>query len=81
MGKEKGPAFLLLYMDLQSGLGLVAQSGEGGVGDGDLSQHLAVEIDPGLLQTVHQTGIVQTVDLGGGADTGDPELAEISLAE
>ena len=43
---------------LEGSLGLLGQSGEsGGIADGDLGEHLAVEIDAGLLQTADELGI------------------------
>ena len=43
------------------------------------SQHFAVQLDTGLLQTVHKGGVVHTANLCLSRDSGDPELAEISL--
>ena len=67
---------------LESSLGLFHQGGEGGlVGDGDLGEHLAVELDAGLLQAVHEAAVVDAVHLAGGADAGDPQTAEIALLQ
>ena len=65
---------------LEGSLGLLGQSGEsGGIADGDLGEHLAVEIDAGLLQTVDERGIVHAVELRGSGDSGDPQAAEVTL--
>ena len=44
-----------------------------------LGEHLAVHVDTGELQTVHEGGVVHAVGLAAGADAGDPQLAEVSL--
>ena len=63
-------------------LGDVAQGGEGhGVVDGHLREHLAVDLDAGHLQTMHKGGVVHAVELAGGGDAGDPQLAEIPLLQ
>ena len=46
---------------------------------GDVGEHLAVDLDAGLLQPVDQTAVGQTVVTRGGVDTGDPERAEFAL--
>ena len=63
-------------------LGDVAQGGEGhGVVDGHLREHLAVDLDAGHLQTVHEGGKVNAIELAGGGDAGDPQLAEVPLLQ
>ena len=53
----------------------LAQGGEGGrIVNRSLGEHLAVHLDAGQLQTVHELGVVQAVHLAGCAATGDPEL-------
>ena len=65
---------------LHSGLGLIAEGGEGGgLVDGHFAEDLAVQVDAGLFQAVHEGGIVHAVGLAAGADAGDPQAAEISL--
>jgi hypothetical protein len=60
---------------------LLGESGESGrIADSDLRQHLAVQGDIRLLQTVHKGGIVHAVQLSSGIDTSDPQAAEIALA-
>ena len=54
---------------LQGSLSLLAQSGESLlVGNSDLGQHLTVQSDACLLQTVHEGGVVHTVSLAAGGD-------------
>ena len=63
-------------------LGDLAQGGKRhGIADGHLGQHLAVDLDAGDLQTVHEGGVVQTVGLHSGGDTGDPQLTEVPLLQ
>ena len=63
-------------------LRLFAQRGEGrGVVDGELGEHLAVDLDASLLQAVHQLGVAQVVHPGAGVDAGDPQAAEVALLE
>ena len=65
---------------LQRSLRLLGESGEcGGVGNGDLGEHLPVEVDAGLLETVDERGVVHAVLLAGGGDTGDPDSAEVTF--
>ena len=65
---------------LQGSLSLLAQSSESSlVGDSDLGEHLTVEVDACLLQTVHEGGVVHTVSLAAGGDTGDPQTTEVAL--
>ena len=44
-----------------------------------LGEHLAIHLDRGELQAVHEGGIVHAVGLAAGADTGDPKLTELAL--
>ena len=48
---------------------------------GELGEHLAVEVDAGLLETVHESRIVDAVDFRLCGDPRDPESTEISLFE
>src|ERR1043165_657369 len=52
----------------------------GGVTDGDVGEHLAVQRRAGGLEAGDQLRIADAVRAGGGADAGDPELAEVALA-
>src|SRR3979409_2479245 len=51
-----------------------------GVADGDVGQHLAVELDLGQLQAVHQLAVAHALLAGGGVDALDPQAAELALA-
>jgi hypothetical protein len=78
---------------LKSVRGAVLQIGERLLGLGDqrseclrlvdrhVGQHLAVDLDAGLVQAVDQAAIGQAVLAGGGVDALDPERAEIALAD
>ena len=56
------------------------QTGEGlGIGDGDLGEHLAVDLDAALLESVHEDGVGDVVGAASGVDTLDPELAIVTL--
>src|SRR5215207_8128479 len=50
-----------------------------GVADGDVREHLAVELDAGLLQAVHELAVAHALLAGGGVDAHDPEPAEVAL--
>ena len=70
----------LLCKLLQSLLGGLDQSVEaGGIVDGHLRQHLAVQLDAGLLQAVHEGGVVHTLSTNSVVDAGDPQVAELAL--
>ena len=65
---------------LQSLLGGLDQSVEaGGIVDGHLAQHLAVQLDAGLLQAVHEGGVVHALGTNSVFDAGDPQVAELAL--
>src|SRR3954449_11772805 len=51
-----------------------------GVADGDVGQHLAVELDLGQAQAVHQLAVAHALLAGGGVDALDPQAAELALA-
>src|SRR3954447_10473371 len=67
-----------------SGRGLPGCLGESaerlGVAHGNVGQHLAVQLDAGQLQAVHELRVAHAVELGGGVDAGDPQAAEVALA-
>ena len=52
-----------------------------GIADGDLGEHLAVDGDIGLLQTIHEFGVGDIVDAASGIDSADPKLAIVALDE
>src|SRR4051812_49783565 len=61
--------------------GALGESAEGlGVAHGDVGQHLAVELDAGQLEAVHERAVAHAVLARGGVDAGDPEAAEVALA-
>src|SRR3954469_17966348 len=51
-----------------------------GVADGDVGQHLAVELDLRELQAVHELAVRQALLARGGVDALDPQAAELALA-
>src|SRR4051794_10132394 len=63
---------------LAGGLG---KASEGlGVAHGDVGEALAVELDAGQLQAVHERAVAHAVLARGGVDAGDPQAAEVALA-
>src|SRR6185295_2403845 len=50
-----------------------------GVADGHVRQHLAVELDAGGLQAVHELAVRHALLAGGGVDPDDPQAAEVAL--
>src|SRR3954454_25258158 len=50
------------------------------VADGDVGQHVAVELDLGQAQTMHQLAVAHALLAGGGVDAVDPQAAELALA-
>src|SRR4051795_11795117 len=61
--------------------GALGESAEGlGVADGDVREHLAVELDARQLEAVHERPVGQALLARGGVDAGDPQAAEVALA-
>src|ERR1700733_196067 len=52
---------------------------DGGFGGGEFSQLLAVELDAGALEAVHETPVGHAVLAGSCVDALDPERAEFAL--
>ncbi len=82
--KELPARTVLLDCDLlprsESSLGLLCQSCEAlRIRDSDIGKDLTVELDAGLLQSVHESGVRHTVQTASSVDTCDPELSEIPL--
>src|SRR5687767_11524487 len=50
-----------------------------GVADGDVREHLAVELDAGLLEAVHELAVAHALLAGGGVDADDPQAPEVAL--
>src|SRR6266568_770456 len=72
---------LPLLQLLETLLRAADQGGEGGgIADGEVGQHLAVERVPGSLEAGDELRIRDAVQAGGGVDAGDPQLAEVTLA-
>src|SRR5690606_7328776 len=64
------------------GFGGFDDLGEGlRIADGDFAEALAVQVDAGLLQQVDELAVSQPIGASRGADAGDPELAEVALAQ
>src|SRR5262249_16693690 len=49
--------------------------------DCEVCQHLAIQLDIGELQPVHELAVAQSVGARGGADSHDPQRAKVSLLE
>src|SRR4051794_37735063 len=61
--------------------GAFRKTSEGlGVADGDVGEHLAVELDLGELQTVHELAVGEALLARRGVDALDPQAAELALA-
>ena len=62
----------------------LAQFHEGGevlrLSDGHVGEHLSVDVDTSIFQTVHELGISYTVNAARRTDAGDPEAAHISFS-
>ena len=50
-----------------------------GIVDSEVSEHLAVDFDAGLVQETHQLAIAETFHAGSGIDTLNPKSAEVAL--
>src|SRR5579871_786904 len=95
LGKEKGtavavPFFTAMKLELCCDFcrlggfeGCLGLDGEGGeaccVVGGDVGENLAVELIASLLEAVDEGRVAHAVQLGGCADTDDPEGAELTL--
>ena len=65
----------------QSGLGLLDDGLEGlGIGDGQLGESAAVQLDAGQVQTLDEAVVGDAFGADGGVDALDPQLAEVTLA-
>src|SRR4051812_14595759 len=62
--------------------GRLDQRGEGGrLVDRELGEHATVELDAGQLQALHEPVVGHVVLAGRSVDPGDPQLAEVALAD
>src|SRR5215212_3377264 len=60
--------------------GTLGKSAEGlGGGGGDVSEDIAIEVDLGLAQAVHELRVAQALAARGSVDSGDPQAAEVAL--
>lgn len=50
-----------------------------GVVEGEVGQHLAVDLDASLVDEAHELGVAQVVHTGCGVDALDPQGAEVAL--
>src|ERR687895_1330502 len=61
--------------------GALGKASEGlGVADGDVGQHLAIELDLGQAQPVHELAVAHALAPGGRVDAGDSQAPEVALA-
>src|SRR5690606_17604732 len=68
------------YLRRERALGLLGQRGKPGcIVHGDVRQHLAVERDAGLHQSVHEAAVAHAVHPGSRVDAGDPQRTEVAL--
>ena len=51
----------------------------GGIVDRQIGQDLAIQFDAGLLQSIDELAVADTVQLGGGADAHNPDRTELAL--
>src|SRR5664279_172843 len=52
----------------------------GGIANGEVGQHLAVDLDIRLLQALDEPSVGDTVQAGGRVDPDDPQRAHLALA-
>src|SRR3954454_3029909 len=61
--------------------GAIGKTSEGvRVADGDVGQHLAVDLETAQLEAVHERRVGQAVLARGGVDPLDPQTTEVALA-
>src|SRR3954462_8081489 len=75
--ESSGSAFALSGRGLPGCLGKTSE--RLGVADGDVREHLAVELDAGDLQAVHELAVRHALLAGGRGDADDPQAAEVAL--
>src|SRR5918998_4649362 len=60
--------------------GFLGKTSKGlGVAHGYVGQNLAVDLDAGLLEAVHELAVGESLLAGGGVDAHDPKAAEVAL--
>src|SRR5579871_616678 len=71
-----------LWFSLERGLGLGYQGAEGRrIVQGHFRQRLAIQLNPGLLQTAHEAAVRDFGSPAGRANAHDPQGAEITLLQ
>src|SRR5271166_791325 len=71
----------LLRCPAQSALRLLGEAlKRGRIFNREISKDLAVEFDTGSLQAVNELAVAHAVQFGGGADTHNPQRAELAFA-
>src|SRR5207237_4210284 len=64
----------------QRGCGLVRDLAESDlVGDGEVGEHFAINVDRGLAEPIHQHAVAHAQLAGRGVDAGDPKRAKFAL--
>src|SRR3990172_7210960 len=77
-----GSGSLMMFVREASAFGHMDDDGEGlRLTDCEIGEHLPVEADAGGLQAVDQATVAGAVEPGGGVDTGDPQPAQVTLAD
>src|SRR5262249_55509456 len=72
--------FAAAVSSLEGRFGLLGDRAERGrVADGEVGEHLPVELDPGLRAAVYELVVREPVRAGSRVDPRDPELAELPL--
>jgi hypothetical protein len=60
---------------------LVRDFGESfGISDGEVSEHFTVDLDAGLVKTVDELSVFESVEAGGSVYTNDPEPSKVTFA-
>ncbi len=72
--------YMLVCLFPATGLGRLGKLGKRGhIIDCQISQHLTVDLDAGLVQAVHHAAVAYAIDPRRGIDTRDPQAPEIAL--
>jgi len=51
-----------------------------GIVDGEVSEHLTIQLDTGLSEAIHKPAVRKAMHSGAGVNPGDPERAEMTLS-
>jgi hypothetical protein len=84
-GRAAEPANGFLPLDVLMILYVLrSQSGDlgktGGIGDGEISQHFAIQLNAGLFKPAHEFAVGEIIHPGSRIDPDNPQAPEISLA-